>query len=63
MAFLLILLLLFGFVLGGVGSGSSSSLSGSGSTVRKPVIKCSKHMAAKAPGVQERRCGPPPAHR
>ena len=61
MAFLLILLLLFGFVLGGVGAGSSGS--GSGSTVRKPVIKCSKHMAAKAPGVQERRCGPPPAHR
>jgi hypothetical protein len=61
MAFLLILLLLFGFVLGGVGAGSSSL--GSGSTVRKPVIKCSKHMTAKAPGVQERRCGPPPAHR
>ena len=58
---LLMLFALFGFVLGGVGAGSSSS--GSDSTVRKPVIKCSKHMAAKAPGVQERRCGPPPAHR
>jgi hypothetical protein len=57
MALLLIVLLLFGFVLGGVGTGSS------GTSVRKPVIKCSKHMATKAAGVQERRCGPPPAHR
>ena len=61
MAFLLILLLLFGFVLGGVGSGSSSSGSGTTGPV-KPVVKCSKRMAAKAPGVQERRCGPPPAN-
>ena len=61
MAFLLILLLLFGFVLGGVGSGSSSS--GSGTTdLIKPTVKCSKRMAAKAPGVQEQRCGPPPAN-
>ncbi len=57
MAFLLILLLLFGFVLGGVGSGSSGT-----SGPVKPTVKCSKRMAAKAPGVQERRCGPPPAN-
>ena len=58
MPFLLILLLLFGFVLGGVGAGSS----GSGTTELKPVVKCSKRMPAKAPGVQEQRCGPPPAN-
>jgi hypothetical protein len=57
MAFLLILLLLFGFVLGGLGSGSSS-MSGQ----FKPAVKCSKRMAAKAPSAQERRCGPPPAN-
>ena len=59
MAFLLILLLLFGFVLGG----SVGSRLGSGTTDPiKPTVKCSKRMAAKAPGVQERRCGPPPAN-
>jgi hypothetical protein len=60
MAFLFILLLLLGFVLGGIGNGTSSS----SSTTRpvKPVVKCSKRMPAKAPGVQEQRCGPPPAH-
>jgi hypothetical protein len=56
MSFLLILLLLFGFVLGGFGPSSSST------TELKPVVKCSKHMAAKAPSAQERRCGPPPAN-
>ena len=60
MAFLLILLLLFGFVLGGFGAGSSSS--GSGTTELKPAVKCSKRMPAKAPSAQERRCGPPPAN-
>jgi hypothetical protein len=56
MAFLLILLLLFGFVLGGVGTSSSST------TELKPAVKCSKRMPAKAPSAQERRCGPPPAN-
>jgi hypothetical protein len=59
MAFLLILLLLFGFVLGGIGNGTSSS---STTGPVKPVVKCSKRMPARAPGVQEQRCGPPPAN-
>ena len=57
MAFLLILLLLFGFVLGGIGTGSSGT-----TDLIKPTVKCSKRMPAKAPGVQEQRCGPPPAN-
>jgi hypothetical protein len=60
MAVLLIVLLLFGLVLGGFGGSSSTSL-GSGHV--KPVVKCSKRMNAKAPTTQDgRRCGPPPAN-
>ena len=55
MAFLLILLLLFGLL----GAGTSSS---SMSDQFKPPVKCSKRMPAKAPGVQEQRCGPPPVN-
>ena len=60
MALLLILLLLFGFVLGGVGSGSSSS----GPKDIVPPTKCSKRMdPAKTPTTQDRNpCGPPPAN-
>ena len=55
MTLLAILLLLFGFVLGGFGGSSSS---GSGSI--KPVIKCSKRMSTdQQPGPK---CGPPPAN-
>ena len=60
MALLLILVLLFGFVLGGFGGSSSSSSTGSGSVT--PVVKCSKRMTTKAPSAQEPRCGPPPAN-
>jgi hypothetical protein len=54
MALLAILLLLFGFVFVGFGASSSG-------TEVKPVVKCSKRMAAKPPAAQERHCGPPPA--
>jgi hypothetical protein len=57
MALLAILLLLFGFVFAGLGFGASSA----SRTEVKPVVKCSKRMAAKPPAVQERHCGPPPA--
>ena len=62
MAFLLILLALFGFVFAGFGGGSSSSGSGSSSTTVVPALKCSTHLGVK-PSVQEqRRCGPPPVN-
>jgi hypothetical protein len=57
MALLAILLLLFGFVFAGFGPPSSST------TELRPAVKCSKRMAAKPPAAQDRRCGPPPAHR
>ena len=59
MPLLAILLLLLGFVFVGLGNGTSSS---SSTGPVKPVVKCSKRMPAKAPGVQEQRCGPPPAN-
>jgi hypothetical protein len=55
MALLAILLLLFGFVFAGFGISSASR------TEVRPVVKCSKRMAAKPPAAQERHCGPPPA--
>jgi hypothetical protein len=60
MSLLLILVLLFGFVFGGLGFGSSSSSSGGGFA---PPVKCSKRMpAGTPPPAQEQRCGPPPAN-
>jgi hypothetical protein len=57
MSILLVLILLFGFVLGGFGGTSSS-----GTAEFKPIVKCSKRMPAESQRAQERRrCGPPPA--
>jgi hypothetical protein len=59
MSILLVLILLFGFVLGGFGGSSSSS---SGTSELKPIVKCSKRMPAESQrGQERRRCGPPPA--
>ena len=55
MALLAILLLLFGSVFAGFGTSSASR------TEVKPVVKCSKRMAAKPPAAQERHCGLPPS--
>jgi hypothetical protein len=55
MSILLILFLLFALL--GVGTSSSST-----TDLIKPTVKCSKRMPSKAPGVQEQRCGPPPAN-
>ncbi len=63
MAFLLILIALFGFVFAGFGVGSSSSGSGSSSTkVTPPVLKCSTHLGVKTSAQEQHRCGLPPTN-
>ena len=62
MAFLLILLALFGFVFAGFGGGSSSSGSGSSSTTVVPALKCSTHLGVKPSAQEQQRCGLPPTN-